>query len=214
MKAWILILLPSLAFGQGLAKMEPTRTNFVLQSASMSTGTAATSPWALSGATVTTQAGAPRGGTWAALATIDTRQMYQSPVAVAPGASFVFSVVVRTASGSGKAQAYLGCASGNSTSCTCWRSDGGSCTTGQIGGSSASCYVLIADAGTTPVRIAARSTCASAQSSINVGVIAGEYGVTGGTIWFSQAQLEAGSTGPTSPILTTTSAKTRTSIPH
>ena len=110
------------------------------------------------------------------------------------------------ASGTGYARIRPTCSGANNvTTCSCVRSDGGTCTASAA---TVACNVAVANLGTTPVRLSAVFSCTSATTSIDWGLIANEGSVSVGTTRFSGAQLEVG-TYPTSLIVTTTTATAR-----
>jgi hypothetical protein len=196
---------------QGLL-VEPSRTNYALQSNTMSTGTAATSPWLWNGGvgacgvTGTTVAGASVGGTWAELTSVcSTGNAYQS-ITSASSTTFVGSVWMAKASGSGHAGLLVGCGAGTPSVCTCVRSDEGTCTAAAF--ATNYCQAMVSDLGTTPVRLAAMTTCSGAITTPGFNVLPGNHGTATGTTRFSGAQLEVG-TYPTSLIVTTTTATAR-----
>ena len=175
----------------------------------MSTTTNATSPWALSNATVATVAGAPI-GTWAEVtSTSSAGVLYHGGGSVAPSSSTTkaVSVWMAKASGSGSAGVYYYAGSGIVTGCTCLRSDGGTCSA-DITDSATICRASVSDLGTTPVRLTALAALSSASAVAIIGVQPGAFGVATGTTRFSGAQLEV-STYPTSLIVTTTTATAR-----
>jgi hypothetical protein len=67
---------------------------------------------------------------------------------------------------------------------------------------------MVSDLGTTPVRLAAMTTCSGAITTPGFNVLPGNHGTATGTTRFSGAQLEVG-TYPTSLIVTTTTATAR-----
>jgi hypothetical protein len=215
----ILLLLPALAHGQGLNKLAPwqksskqTRTNAAKQSNTISTVAVATAPWSLANATVTTPGAAPAaqgGGTWAEITsttaaglaqqlvvTASTNQIVASAWAVKPaGFTEQFAVV----------EAY--CASGNSSTCTCTRSDAGSCTATKVG---PACQAKVSDLGTTPVRISAVNTCSGSSTGPYIVLYPGNLGTATGITKFTGAQLEASVTAMSKLCVTTTTSKTCT----
>jgi hypothetical protein len=190
---------------QGLL-VEPARTNYSLQSNTMSTGTAATSPWVLNNATVATVAGAPMGGTWAeTTSTTNIGNFYQT-ITAASSTTFVGSVWMAKASGTGYAGLLVWCGAGTPSACACSRSDGGTCAASTA--YTNFCKAEVADLGTTPVRLSAATTCSGAITATNLLMLPGRDGTATGTTRFSGAQLEVG-TYPTSHIVTTSTATAR-----
>jgi hypothetical protein len=208
-----LLLIPAFALGQGITRVTPggvlpSRTNYALQSATMSTTTSATSPWALSGANLTTVAGAPfsPGATWAEVTSTSTSgSMYQ--VITTPSVpTFVAYSWVAKASGTGYAGVRVSCGAGTPSSCYCRRSDGGTCTGSTV--STNYCLAEVADLGTTTIRLTAVVTCSAAHTSPNIALIPGRYGVDVGTTRFSAAQVEAAVISPSKLCVTTTAVRT------
>jgi hypothetical protein len=187
--------------------VEPARTNYALQSNTMSTGTAATSPWSLlPTATVATVAGAPMGGTWAEVtSTSSSGVLYISPATVAAGTTqTAFCVWMAKASGTGSAGLYFSSSLSAPAACACRRSGTGTCTaTSAID----RCLASVADLGATPERLCVLTTDA-ASTNAYIGFVPGAHNVSTGTTRFSGAQLEIG-TYPTSLIVTAGTAVQR-----
>lgn len=206
-----MLLLPSLAFGQGLNKNPPgiaggpVRTNYALQSNSISTGSSITSPWgAIVLGTISTVAGAPGGGTWAQFNTANVNGYAVQTVTVPSSTKFVLSVNMKKASGTG----YAGLMVTSTTvpsACACTRSDGGTCSANVV--LSNACEVQLADLGTTAVRVTLAATY-TAKTSMEVRLYPQQRSVAGATTQFSGAQLEVGSTKSLPLCVTTTAAKT------
>jgi hypothetical protein len=192
---------------QGLL-VEPARTNYALQSNTMSTGASPVAPWATYlTIAIATVAGAPTGGSWTRLATTGgstTALLYQTTT-TASATGFVGSAWMVKESGAGDASLLVDCKTGSVTACSCLRSDGGTCTAATI---STSCAASVADLGTTPVRLSAVTTCNAARTTIDFNLSPGIFNSSVGVTKFSGAQLEVG-TYPTSLIVTTTTATAR-----
>jgi hypothetical protein len=194
-------------------QIEGSRTNYALQSNTMSTGTAATSPWTLAAATVATVAGGVGGGTWAEVtSTTSAGIMYQTATS-ASATTFVASAWAAKASGTGyasvKGMASSGTAGTTVSACSCIRSDGGVCTATKVT-SDRQCMAEVSDLGTTPVRISAIFTTSAASTDPVIYAIPGQIGTSTGTTRFSGAQLEVG-TYPTSLIVSTSTSVLRAS---
>ena len=131
---------------------EGQSTNHALQSNTMSTGTAVTSPWILSNTTVATVAGAPMGGTWAEVtSSLNTGTIYGGEQTTSSRTRTTVSMWMAKASGTGAATVYTYQSALNTpTSCSCGRSDGGSCT---VGSGTDEFWAYVTDLGTTPVRL-------------------------------------------------------------
>jgi hypothetical protein len=173
--------------------VEPARTSYVKQSNTISTGAAMTLPWAYGGASVATVAGASVGGTWAELtSTAVSGFAYQtSDTSGATSTTWVGSSWIAKASGTGYAQITTDCGIQFATTCSCLRSDGGSCTANRLRDTHA-CDVQVSDLGTTPVRIAAIYTCGVAVANPALYLMPGQFGTATGTTRFSGAMLEIG----------------------
>lgn len=207
----LLLLAPSLAFGQGLNQSGPglskPRTNWALQSNSVSTTTAFTSPWGSSNATVATVAGAPTSGTWAEItSTNNTGRAYQI-FTVPSSTTQVISLYVAKSSGTGPVSFDNYKASSTVTACTCTRSDGGTCTAAIVD-ANASCRASIADLGTTAVRVTQVTTRNAAQTAPILLFYPGEVNVSTATTRLSGVQIEAGVAKASKLCVTTTAAKT------
>ena len=193
--------------------VEIARTNYALQSNSMSTGTAATSPWAGTGinTTVTTVAGAPMGGTWVEITVNGSlSQNYYQGIGTLPSTTtLVASAWAMHPTATGTAYVGFVCpAANNAATCSCLSSDGRTVTPVRA---TVNCTCDFAT-DTTPVRISAIGTCTSAfTTGAYIQMDTGSLGnTTNGVVRFSGAQVEIG-TFPSSLIVTTTTATARNS---
>lgn len=208
----LLLLVPSLAFGQGLTAWERSSTNYCKNSNAMSTGTSANTGWGLYQATVSTVAGAPAyagGGTWAKVVGItNVGQMYAATT-VPSTTRVIESVWMAKESGTGSAglSAYFG--GGTITACACIRSGGGSCTASVVRTNKA-CSAVVTDLGTAPVRLTILVGLSTAGTGIEIDLDPGGYATSIGTTMFTGGQVEVGNfSGPVRVIPTTTAAKFR-----
>lgn len=183
--------------------VEGQTTNLVAQSNTMSVSTGPQAPWQLDGASVATEASASVGGTWAKVTgATHSKSIYVASTTVPSNTQFVGSIWGRMESGTGAMSMFVRCG-GAPSSCACVRHDGGACTA-SIGTSYVNdCDVKVLNLGTAPVRMSAIVTCPGAITSLpSFAFQPGEYGVSGGTVWFSGAMLEAGVTEPSSHVPT------------
>ncbi len=175
--------------------------NYALQSNSLSSGSSAVSPWALTNATVTTVDGAPIGGTWAEVtSSVDDGRIGQI-MTTPPATAFVGSYWVVKGSGSGVTTSMLNTVNAP-TSCTCTRSDGAACTSTIV---SVYCETKIT-ATTTPVRVTVMGSGGAATTNPWLMLYPGERAVGTGTARFGGVQLEVGSREAAPLIVTTTAA--------
>lgn len=205
-----LLSLPIMTSAQGLSEkppMAPAVTNYAKQSNTMSTAGAATTPWALFGATTTTVAGAPGGGTWAEVVSSGLQgAIYVSNVTVPATTRVVGSVLTAKVSGSGYAGVVLYFV-GSISTCRCWRGDGGACTSTLSAGNTI-CLAQVSDLTTTPVRLAAIVTLPAAVTTVGeMDFHPGQRDIAVGTARFTAAQLEVNTTRPGLPCVTTTAAR-------
>jgi hypothetical protein len=209
----LLVLLPSLAFGQGMVKAGPAQTNWFKFSNSISVSTAAQAPWTLTAATVSTVTGAPPwcgGGTWAELAGSNANGGAYYTTALPLASTLTVSVCAAKASGSGSASIVINCQAQNVATCTCSRSDGVACTATPSG---TYCTVTTAGVTTTPVKLSTTFACVAPIANPQIYLGAGEWGVALGTTRFAGAQIEIGAT-PSNVIVTGDAARTRLPTPY
>ncbi len=183
---------------QGLL-VERAATNSALQSSTLSTGTAATSPWTLNLATVsTTSAGCGIDGSACAEVTSSTvvGSIFQT-VTTASSTTFSARSRVVRASGSAIATVSLRCG-GVPTTCTCFPA--ASCTASTGGGSANDCTAK-APVAQTGFDLGVSVTCPAAITNPVFILYPGEVSVSAGTARFTMAQVETGLT-PTSYIPT------------
>jgi hypothetical protein len=217
MRILALLLLVGIAQAQGLntspSGVSRSVINRVTQSNSISTSTSAVSPWTLSNATVSTTTSPlpPGGGTWAVLTSTTTAgqiyaalSSYQNPILSSKvvGSLWVIGsgVVAFEAADCWVAPATI------VTSCTCGRSDGGSCTATAVVGNRY-CRV-ITTAGASPVRVWGAAVCDGIPGGPGwISLFPGEPGVSTGTASFSGVQREFGVTKPGRLCVTTTTSK-------
>ena len=200
--------------------VEPARTNVVLASNTISAANAFNVNWVewpdttVVNVTTTTTA-APGEGVWHTITneagtTSNVGQAYQT-VTTASSTTFVASAWMKKPTGEDTTHAgiHVGCGAGTPSACTCVRSDGGSCTASTV--ATNYCQALVADLSTTPVRVSAKVTCSGAITSSIVALVPGNYGSTIGITDFTGVQHEIATAeqGPSSHIVTTTTAATR-----
>jgi hypothetical protein len=185
--------------------VEPARTNYALQSNTITTGTAMTTGWSKDASvTVATVAGAPMGGTWAEVTNTTNTHAISQGTTTASSTTFVASAWVAAPTGTGSAGVVVVCG-GDATSCACSRSDGGTCTAVDL---NPTCRADVSDIGTTPVRVSIAAVCPGAITNPTIALLPGIRGTSAGTMRFGGAQLEVG-TYPTSLIVTTSTATAR-----
>ena len=197
----ILLLLPTLAFGQGLNKKGPgqkagqVRTNYAKEA-----DTIFNTPWLNFGTTAAADT-AP----WTSVTSTNSGALrYQAITGMATSTKFVASVYAKKASGTGAA-GMRSQGPANIAACTCYRSDGGTCTATFSG---IDCFIAVTDLGTTEVRLVSVYTTDSAGTGGQMTMIPGEWGVATGTTLFHGAQIESGVTRASKLCVTTTAAKT------
>ena len=202
--------------------VEPARTNYALQSNTISAANAFNVNWIEWPDTTvvnvtTTATAAPGGGVWHTITneaggTSNVGQAYQT-VTTASSTTFVASAWMKKPTGEDTTHAgiHVGCGAGTPSACTCVRSDGGSCTASTV--ATNYCQALVADLSTTPVRVSAKVTCSGAITSSIVALVPGNYGSSIGITDFTgvQHEIPGAEQGPSSLIVTTTTAVTRNS---
>lgn len=206
------LLVTSPALGQGLTTRAPgqtgqKRTNWILQSNSMSSGELAVSPWSLNGATVTTVGGAPAsagGGTWAEVVSPTNGDYITQAFSTATTRDFVVSGWLAKASGTGEASLAINCVS-TPTVCTCSMSDGSACTGANL---SVYCHAFAGAVGTTPVRMTVMVSCTDPTNSPAALIWGGHWTASAGTTRWTGIQVETGVTKASKICVTTTAAKT------
>ena len=172
--------------------VEPARTNRVANT-TIATGTTYTSGvWTASSSTVATVAGGPT-GSWAEVTnTASAGGPYTGGgAAFTSTATFSGSAWMAKASGTGYAGVAVGCGGGTPSTCTCTRSDGGSCATATH--STNYCAADVADLGTTPIRLTATVVCSGALTgapTVALILFPGQRGVATGTTRFAAPQYE------------------------
>jgi hypothetical protein len=173
--------------------VEPARTNYALQSNTLTT------TWIGDLATSIASSGvaSPAGGFWYDVTTTNIAgSAYQTTTLAAT--TLVGSVWAVKASGSSITSISGLCNGINVGTCACSRSDGGSCTaTVEL----LTKCVVRATIGTTPVRLASIYTCVTPTVTPIFALAGGDINNATGTTRFSGAQLEVG-TYPTSLIVT------------
>jgi hypothetical protein len=212
MLALVLALFAFDAHAQGLTKLRPgakaatSRTNYQIQSGTITTGAALTAGWTGAGTmSYQTVAGAPFSGTWGELTSV-TNVSYVYGAPSTPSATrFVGSVYLAKSAGSGYASVWVQCPGAPST-CTCVRSDAGACTAATVAVNN--CSAEVSDLGTTAIRLSAIATCGSATTTPYLVLVPGRYGTATGTTRFSAAMLEANVTTPSAYCATTSVAAT------
>ena len=205
--------------------VEPARTNVVLASNTISAANAFNVNWVAwpdeTTVDVTTSAvAAPGGGTWHTITNeagggSNVGQAYQT-VTGASSAYWVGSVWMKKPTGEDTTHAALqvGCGAGapvaGAANCLCYRSDGGACTASTV--ATNYCQGLVADLGTTPVRLTVGVRCSGAITQSIIALVPGNYGSTVGITDFSGAQAESSAVTQlysTSLVPTTTTALAR-----
>ena len=98
---------------------------------------------------------------------------------------------------------------GNTTACTCYRSDGGTCTaTNTSPVPSGYCLAYGTFDTSAPVRMEARATCQTTSTTNYISIAAGQWKTSYATILVGEAQLEAGVDNASPYYPTTTGAVT------
>lgn len=181
---------------QGLL-VERLSTNAILQSQDITVA----GGWTAANATATADQGTgPTAGFELINTTVAGGGVFRTATVTTTTGPYTASAMV--ASGTDAYVAAFCSAGVSTTSCTCTRSDGGSCTATQT---PANCFARTT-VGATPVTLAATLSCGTTTATWGVSV-GGSYASTG-TALFGNAQLEAGSTA-TSRIPTTVAAVAR-----
>lgn len=186
--------------------VERATTNAALQSSTLSTGAAATVPWTLSAATVTTTAaGCGIDGSACAEVTSSTNlgAIFQAAT-TASSTTFSGRARVVRASGSAIATVSLRCG-GVPSVCTCFPA--ASCTASTGGGSANDCTAK-ATVAQSPIDLGVNVTCPGAITGPVLILYPGEVGVSTGVARFTMAQAETGTT-PTSYVPTAGTAVAR-----
>lgn len=180
-----------------------TGTNYVLQSSTISTGSALVSPWTNAGAvTIATISGAPDGSNWAEVAGGTATSRVQQSVSFPSTTTFTMRVAAAKSAGSGYAGLAMGCSSGTPVSCTHSRSGAG--TTSDPGWLDNACHMEVTNLTTTPEYLTLTAVCPSAETGTAVTLNPGQYLVGTGTTRFSMVQLAVGSSAGTYYTTTTT----------
>lgn len=164
----------------------PATTNLALQSGALSTGTAATSPWALWQATVTTST--EGGKTWTQVTSASADGPLYQVVTIPASTTVTFSALTKKASGTGTAGVTLRCGAGATPTCSCARSDAGACTATTSGANDCNATATV---GTTAVRLEARAVC-TVNTTTPTAILYGTTFDAAGTSQYTEAQLQAG----------------------
>jgi hypothetical protein len=183
------------------AQVLPAGTNLAKQSETLGT------TWAASSVTVASNLGVFADGftTMERLtSTVNTGKVSQAVTVTSSTGPFTTSGWISSTTGTAIGSLGMIFGTGDATGCTCWRSDGGICTTAT----STTDGFAYATVGTNPVRLAVTCSTTSAATTVSPLVTGGQYMTATGVIYAGGMQFEVG--GFATPYIpTTTAAVTR-----
>jgi hypothetical protein len=209
----LILLVPSLAFSQGIKKQSKLTVNYCLQSNTITNGAGTyISPWAQNSGNVTGEiSDGPGGGRWTEIKQVALNARPNQGVTIPASSTIVASVYIRkpvAGAPNGNASVIARCGAGTPPTCRCWRSDGGACATTSSG---TDCVASVNDLPTTlyAIRLAAIATCSQTVATPTIMLMPGLLGVdNAGVAQYSGAQLSIG-TGPPDPLVVTTTQARR-----
>lgn len=179
------------------AKVLPAGTNLAKQSETLGT------TWAASSVTVANNLGIFADGNTTMerlTSTLSTGKVSQSVTVTSSTGPFTTSGWLSATTGTAIGTVGMIFGSGDATGCTCWRSDGGACTTGT----STTDGFAYATVGTNAVRLSVTCSTTSATTSVSPLVTGGQYRTATGVIYAGGMQFEVG--GFVTPYIPTTTA--------
>jgi hypothetical protein len=117
---------------------------------------------------------------------VNTGKASQAVTVTSSTGPFTASAWMSSVSGTAIGTVGMAFGSGNATACTCWRSDGGACTTGTA---TTNGYAY-ATVGTIPSRLAVTCSSTLATTSVTPFVTPGQYGTSTGVVFAGGYQFE------------------------